>query len=186
MIRRLLILLTALSLLLCVVVAAATVRSVGWHDSWRRYVLDRPRWLYGEDEVVVHPGVLRYRWFRAEVFDESFARHYEDQPLLLAWQHSWWPNAMPAKRLDRVVPRYDVEQRAGPGAGRGTLSVPFLPPLVVSAVLPALWLRRVARRRRECRRAGRGLCLSCGYDLTGNASGVCPECGAAARLRPSS
>jgi hypothetical protein len=22
-----------------------------------------------------------------------------------------------------------------------------------------------------------GLCLACGYDLTGNASGVCPECG---------
>lgn len=26
----------------------------------------------------------------------------------------------------------------------------------------------------------RGLCAGCGYDLTGNASGVCPECGAVA------
>ena len=32
-------------------------------------------------------------------------------------------------------------------------------------------LRRYRRRRR-------GLCLKCGYDLTGNVSGVCPECGA--------
>ena len=24
-----------------------------------------------------------------------------------------------------------------------------------------------------------GLCLKCGYDLTGNESGVCPECGTA-------
>ena len=33
-------------------------------------------------------------------------------------------------------------------------------------------LRRWRRRRRD-------LCLKCGYDLTGNVSGVCPECGGA-------
>ena len=32
---------------------------------------------------------------------------------------------------------------------------------------------RLARRRRN------GWCLGCGYDLQGNVSGVCPECGAA-------
>ncbi len=31
-------------------------------------------------------------------------------------------------------------------------------------------------KRRE-RRAARGYCVSCGYDLTGNESGRCPECG---------
>ena len=30
------------------------------------------------------------------------------------------------------------------------------------------------------RRRAPGLCIKCGYDLRGNASGVCPECGAAA------
>ncbi len=30
---------------------------------------------------------------------------------------------------------------------------------------------------RQLERARTGLCLSCGYDLTGNESGVCPECG---------
>ena len=34
-----------------------------------------------------------------------------------------------------------------------------------------LWRRR-RRRLRE-----RGLCMNCAYDLTGNESGVCPECG---------
>ena len=29
----------------------------------------------------------------------------------------------------------------------------------------------------ERRRSARGLCRSCGYSLTGNVSGVCPECG---------
>ncbi len=33
-------------------------------------------------------------------------------------------------------------------------------------------LRRYRRRRR-------GLCITCGYNLTGNVSGVCPECGGA-------
>lgn len=32
-------------------------------------------------------------------------------------------------------------------------------------------------RRRRARRLRKGLCLRCGYDLTGNISGVCPECG---------
>ncbi len=30
---------------------------------------------------------------------------------------------------------------------------------------------------RTWRRRRRGRCVSCGYDLTGNVSGVCPECG---------
>lgn len=30
---------------------------------------------------------------------------------------------------------------------------------------------------RRCRRRRMGLCIKCGYDLTGNVSGVCPECG---------
>jgi hypothetical protein len=42
------------------------------------------------------------------------------------------------------------------------------------AVLPAAWVARRVRRR-GYRRCGR--CGHCGYDLTGNVSGVCPECG---------
>ena len=35
-----------------------------------------------------------------------------------------------------------------------------------------LWLKRRSERRRRA-----GLCPACGYNLTGNISGVCPECG---------
>jgi uncharacterized paraquat-inducible protein A len=39
-------------------------------------------------------------------------------------------------------------------------------------------LRRAARRRRPRKPRGRqGVCSECGYDLTGNVSGRCPECG---------
>ena len=37
-----------------------------------------------------------------------------------------------------------------------------------------LWLHR--RRIRLEQRASHGLCVHCGYNLTGNVSGICPEC----------
>ena len=36
------------------------------------------------------------------------------------------------------------------------------------------YIRRASIRHRRWRD---GLCVHCGYDLTGNESGVCPECG---------
>jgi len=43
------------------------------------------------------------------------------------------------------------------------------------AAYPAVALARGPLRRHRRRR--KGLCLKCGYNLTGNVSGVCPECG---------
>ena len=56
--------------------------------------------------------------------------------------------------------------------------VPLWMPLVVTSCYPLFWfgrgsLRAAIRRRR--RRSG--LCIQCGYNLTGNASDRCPECG---------
>lgn len=44
-------------------------------------------------------------------------------------------------------------------------------PLVTSTLLPTLVLRRLRRER-----VPPGTCPSCGYNLTGNVSGRCPEC----------
>ena len=44
----------------------------------------------------------------------------------------------------------------------------------ISACILIRWMFRIARR--ELRRRARR-CMGCGYDLTGNTSGVCPECG---------
>ncbi|MBU0717644.1 MAG: hypothetical protein KJ749_05290 [Planctomycetes bacterium] len=41
-------------------------------------------------------------------------------------------------------------------------------------IYPAVSFIRGPLRRR--RRRKRGLCIKCGYNLTGNVSGVCPEC----------
>lgn len=48
------------------------------------------------------------------------------------------------------------------------------------ASIPVWVALLVSRRRRRLRaRMTQGLCVYCGYNLTGNVSGVCPECGSA-------
>jgi hypothetical protein len=47
---------------------------------------------------------------------------------------------------------------------------------ILASVSLLVSIRWRARRRR---RASRGMCIQCGYDLRGNISGVCPECGCA-------
>jgi hypothetical protein len=54
--------------------------------------------------------------------------------------------------------------------------------LIVVVSLPVIgflaWLMWLdARDRRKLAAAGNNRCPACGYDLTGNVSGVCPECG---------
>ncbi len=64
----------------------------------------------------------------------------------------------------------------------GTLVVhtPAWPVCVTwGALTAALWFRH----RRRARRLGENHCARCGYDLTGNVSGRCPECGQTIALR---
>ena len=49
--------------------------------------------------------------------------------------------------------------------------------LVPIAVVYIIWVRYLILRSRREKRVQTGLCENCGYDLTANASGVCPECG---------
>jgi hypothetical protein len=52
--------------------------------------------------------------------------------------------------------------------------VPFWKPTLLFGAAPALWLWSAWRRRSPYKI---GFCRRCGYNLTGNLSGVCPECG---------
>ncbi len=54
--------------------------------------------------------------------------------------------------------------------------LPLWMPLVLFAAYPGYALVTHGSRRRRQRRK-HGLCLECGYNLTGNVSGICPECG---------
>jgi hypothetical protein len=53
---------------------------------------------------------------------------------------------------------------------------PLYPPMGVVLTLATIYLLRY---RKKMRRIEQGLCVRCGYDLTGNVSGACPECGTA-------
>ncbi len=72
----------------------------------------------------------------------------------------------------------ESEHRARPlDRGLVRFTVPLWMLCVLFAAYPTVAficgpLRRYRRRRK-------GMCLKCGYDLTGNVSGVCPECGVA-------
>jgi hypothetical protein len=49
------------------------------------------------------------------------------------------------------------------------------------SILPFRWFFSRRRKSILARRRVHGLCLQCGYSLTGNTSGICPECGTADR-----
>jgi len=59
------------------------------------------------------------------------------------------------------------------------IAVPFWLPAPLFAAYPFWAFVRGPWRRR--RRKAKGLCLRCGYDLTGNVTGVCSECGRSVR-----
>jgi hypothetical protein len=63
-----------------------------------------------------------------------------------------------------------------------TALIILLVPGVVWAIVFAISMLRARRGARAIRSIlwrDRGLCPACGYDLTANVSGTCPECGAA-------
>ena len=64
-----------------------------------------------------------------------------------------------------------------PGGGYRHLFIkmPLWFPIIVFSIYPAIAFIRGPYRR--YRRRKKGLCLTCGYNLTGNVSGICPECG---------
>ncbi len=71
---------------------------------------------------------------------------------------------------------HEKEKPIPPGIyGSIELAIKAWPAFVVLALPPVFLLVRGPIRRWGRRR--RGLCVACGYNLTGNVSGLCPECG---------
>lgn len=90
------------------------------------------------------------------------------------WSSSAWD--LTERRLWRFEPAH--------GLATGSSSADDLPWALLLLALPAtplpfLLLRAYLRRRAARQRAKAGHCRTCAYDLTGNVSGVCPECGSA-------
>lgn len=70
----------------------------------------------------------------------------------------------------KAILAYPTAFRLTPPPGDWVYKLPLWVPFVIVGIpTAALW--------RRDRRFPAGHCQSCGYDLTGNKSGVCPECG---------
>ncbi len=109
-------------------------------------------WSNGRTIISVSSGAFRYVEF------------VDLPPTMSKW---WWSG----------IDSFDTGLIPSAGMNRGmhSLVLPFWIPCVLFAGV--LWYcnRPGALRRR---RQKRGLCVNCGYDLTGNVTGVCSECGA--------
>jgi hypothetical protein len=82
-----------------------------------------------------------------------------------AYPHYPWEDPVERARNERIT-RGAVREYAGISALT----------LVATGCAAGVNVRRL-RRYRGIIRTERGLCPRCGYDLTGNVSGTCPECG---------
>lgn len=62
--------------------------------------------------------------------------------------------------------------------GKRQLFIAYVPYWLLAAITAVLPLRWLALRLRRRDRNREGYCASCGYNLTANVTGICPECGA--------
>ena len=165
--RRLFNLASGLSLLLCVAVAVLNVRSRRTANSLSRYSRGLMIEAAISDGLVcfrVYTTTLGYAYLTAPVW------HVSETPLGGISQSSDIPNILGfgwnGARL--TWPGETVTDTA--------VVIPLWSVTLVTGALPIWWLFRLVRGDRRMRG---GLCHHCGYNLSGNTSGTCPECGTA-------
>ena len=133
-------------------------------------------------------GLARLYWFRADQGaalvvspDGRFVsiRRASDGQRLLVYRHGT-PGAIP----DYGVYWRDMRVGRANPLGKVLMSGFRMPVSALVGLLVVYPLFTVGRRRwRAMRRPPEGCCTTCGYNLQGNQTGVCPECGQAVRCR---
>jgi hypothetical protein len=164
--RRLLNLLTTLSLLLCVAVCALWVRSYRGCD-----VLVAPRRAGDRLCVTSEFGV-----FAVEAEGELRGSPRTGWEYFASPLPRRWPVRRRAGGFDVYQDSVTHYVRLPPTPVRG-VTVPHWFVLLAGMALPAWRFGRVRRRSVAAARAASGLCTRCGYDLRATPN-QCPECGA--------
>lgn len=150
-----------------------------WASTWK------PLWYKGQINrstelmVVISSGHLQVSWFQP--LGTDFSVEVEEL----------YRELIKTGKLISYVPFLDARTNWGFGINRSSglgvfgqthylaeVTAPLWAPFILFAAYPTVAFIRGPLRRSRRRR--KGLCLKCGYDLTGNVSGVCPECGSCA------
>ena len=190
--RRLFTWLSALSLTLCLAVVAGWAWAVASPSAGRAAAVVGGHHLFLDQDRLVAVGLVDVRLPPGGAADVDAALSAD---VRRAFADRWAAQLVPPADWSMLGAGWDVRRMplpptwgpmavassGPPAAGTPTpvltvrtVQVPFWPACAATALLPAVWLTRAARRRRR-RRAGR--CEACGYNLRGS-PGRCPECGA--------
>ena len=150
------------------------VVGVLWLDSYverprhRSHPLLQPRsgWKKHRDRSTFDDQQKLCAWYHSTLTVSSGTIEYQSEGTHLAGRSI-------SKRL--TIDKYGLEEWSWPSAGSRRILLPLWPAVPLLAAYPALaFIRGPVRRYRRWRK---GLCTYCSYDLTGNVSGTCPECG---------
>ena len=173
--RRLLNLLTALSLLLCVVVAALWVRSFWRSDGVQHGGPAETSWGSETGTLVFsrsYPGESGIGSTAGWEFNSYPVEPREDSPFINGQQFRYRAFGF---EIASYLPARGTVAANGANMRFWYVYVPHWFAVAVLALPPSLGLWRRWRRRRKI---GAGLCPACGYDLRATPD-QCPECGAA-------
>lgn len=161
----------AVSLIVCLATAALWIRSY-WVADIIQKAWSRPE-TQTEKFVIIESNEGRLG-----LYDES--ESYDDQNLFRAWDQRFpkkWRRQSGTAQRASAVPGFwhsiGFQLVFSSAQGRRMVTPHWLW-VLLSAILPVIWFASAVRA--WCAPAPHQ-CAKCSYDLTGNASGTCPECG---------
>ncbi|HEY8748283.1 MAG TPA: hypothetical protein VIM11_09935 [Tepidisphaeraceae bacterium] len=150
---------SALSLLLMLITLVAWIASNGRH--WQ----DRPVHIAGQINFATSDGTIA-------LFNQS--RPYFNGTMSISARNA--PPASRPREISARFPGFHFRHFTWPGHFPGgtywTLAISLLYPLALSTICPIAWCIAWLRRRDNS-----DFCRTCSYNLKGNQSGTCPECG---------
>jgi len=179
---------SVVSLLLCVATAGLWVRSYWRWDEWylSREWFESKRWTDRTLRLWSGGGGFNLGWSSAYTVEANVEwGQFPDRVGKWHWEHRTSNDPLRPSLSDEVETEGHEQYGYGVGFARGFLhmswrdgyqwevTAPYYACAGLSAFLPALSLLQLKRP------TGKDCCKECGYNLTGNASGVCPECGTA-------